>query len=339
MRCGHLFNRSFDPKSISYSPGYENALDHSPRFRDYATELANGVIERCGLYDKDIVEIACGQGSFIRLLCELGGNRGLGIDPSYRGDLLALDGRLQFVSGFYDDSFKGCPLDLLCCRHALEHLDTPLTFLRHIRRTLSDNEQAHVFFEVPNSLYTLGELGIWDIIYEHVSYFCASSLRRVFELAGFDVLDVVETFDGQFLTILARPDPKSLQENDHPALCASMDGHLARFKSRYEAKVNTWSERLGSLSRSGKHVVVWGGGSKGVTFLNVLPTEDSIEYVVDLNPLKHGHFVPGSGQQFIPPDALRNYRPDVVVVMNPIYANEIQRALDEMRLQSEVMLA
>jgi hypothetical protein len=41
------------------------------------------LIERYDLYGKDIIEIGCGQGEFLTLLCELGGNRGVGFDPAY----------------------------------------------------------------------------------------------------------------------------------------------------------------------------------------------------------------------------------------------------------------
>jgi hypothetical protein len=46
--------------------------------------------------------------------------------------------------------------------------------------------------------------------------------------------------------------------------------------------------------------------------------------VVDINPRKHGMYVPGSGQQIVPPEFLKEYRPDAVIVMNSIYRNEIR---------------
>jgi hypothetical protein len=38
---------------------------------------------------------------------------------------------------------------------------------------------------------------------------------------------------------------------------------------------------------------------------------------------KWGRFIAGSGQEIIEPSALRELRPDVIVLMNPIYREEI----------------
>jgi hypothetical protein len=58
---------------------------------------------------------------------------------------------------------------------------------------------------------------------------------------------------------------------------------------------------------------------------------------VDINPYKHGTYMAGTGQEIVGPEFLRAYRPDVVIVMNPIYCNEIQRDLDGMGITAELM--
>jgi hypothetical protein len=78
--------------------------------------------------------------------------------------------------------------------------------------------------------------------------------------------------------------------------------------------------------------VVWGAGSKGITFLNVLKSENVIEFVIDVNPHKHGLYVPGTGQQVVAPDMLTDIQPDVVIVMNPIYLDEINKMIAERQI-------
>jgi len=78
-------------------------------------------------------------------------------------------------------------------------------------------------------------------------------------------------------------------------------------------------KELEQIKGKGQRAVVWGAGSKGVTFLNVLNIQDQIEYVVDINLRKQGMYIAGTGQQIVPPEFLRNYQPDVVIVMNLIY--------------------
>jgi hypothetical protein len=62
-------------------------------------------------------------------------------------------------------------------------------------------------------------------------------------------------------------------------------------------------------------------------FLNMVPTRDSIRYVVDINPRKQGMYVAGSGQQIVPPAFLQHYQPDLIIMMNPIYTEEIRQQL------------
>ena len=76
--------------------------------------------------------------------------------------------------------------------------------------------------------------------------------------------------------------------------------------------------------------MVWGAGSKGVTFLNLIDPIGQIEYIIDINPRNQGKYVPGTGQNILSPEFLREYQPDVVLVMNEIYKDEIQQILDSL---------
>ena len=68
--------------------------------------------------------------------------------------------------------------------------------------------------------------------------------------------------------------------------------------------------------------MVWGAGSKGVTFLSTLNVPGAVEYVVDINPNMSSHYLAKTGLEIVPPSILTDYRPDVVIVMNPIYQSE-----------------
>ncbi len=66
-------------------------------------------------------------------------------------------------------------------------------------------------------------------------------------------------------------------------------------------------------------------------------TGNAVEYVVDINPYRHGKFIPSIGKEIKPPEFLRGYRPDLVIVMNPIYRDEIQEMLDVLNVTAEVI--
>jgi len=75
-----------------------------------------------------------------------------------------------------------------------------------------------------------------------------------------------------------------------------------------------------------------------VGFLTTLNIDDTqVPLVVDINPNKHNTYLPGTAQKIVAPQTLMDYRPDVVVVMNPIYVNEISADLAKLGLSPEVV--
>lgn len=64
---------------------------------------------------------------------------------------------------------------------------------------------------------------------------------------------------------------------------------------------------------------------------------DEADYLVDINPHKHGTYLAGSGQLVVGPQFLIEYQPDIILVMNPIYTDEISVILQELGLQAELL--
>ncbi len=186
--CGHIFNLAFKPELMKYTQAYENSLHFSPRFQSYVGSLAARLIDRYDLRGKDIIEIGCGKGDFLRLLCALGANRGVGFDPSYapeqNGGGTTAE-RITFIQDFYSKRHADYKADLICCRQVLEHIQFPGDFLNGVRHSIGNRPTTVVFFEVPNVLFTLRDLGIWELIYEHCSYFSRSSLSYLFTSSVF----------------------------------------------------------------------------------------------------------------------------------------------------------
>jgi hypothetical protein len=240
---------------------------------------------------------------------------------------------VQFVRDYYDPNQHGCDADLVICRHVLEHIADPRKLLRAIRQAIGDRPDTMVFLEVPNVLYTLRDMGIWDIIYEHCGYFSASSLVRVFAESGFTPRRAYEVYGGQFVCIEATAGGRGEAFDIAP-----LGDAVSAFKQHYEQKVAHWNERLGALLDAGRHVAVWGAGSKGVTLLNTLKRGPQVQYVIDVNPRKVGKYIPGCGQRIDAPSALPRHLPLTVLVMNPLYESEIRAQLAELGITADVEL-
>lgn len=339
--CGFISNVAFDPTVHEYSVGYEATQSYSPTFNAFHTALAQQLIDKYDLRHKQIIEIGCGQGEFLILLAEMGNNRGVGFDPAYDpARPREFDPtQVEFIQDFYSEAYTHIQGDLVCCKMTLEHIPNTAAFMRTVRRSIGDRLDTIVFFQAPNAGYVLRDVAFWDIYYEHCSYFTGGSLAYLFEQSGFEVLEVATQYGEQYLTIEARPvrdTPPTVSEHVRRAVAESQ-ADVDAFCLRYPDVLRSWEEKLQQMQQAGQRVVIWGSGSKGVAFLTTLAGADVVRYAVDVNPYRHGTFMAGAGQEIVGPAFLRDYQPDVVIVMNPIYCDEIQRTLDEMGLSPQLL--
>jgi hypothetical protein len=173
------------------------------------------------------------------------------------------------------------------------------------------------------------------VIYPHVGYYTAPALRHVVERAGFTPLDVASSFGGQYLWVDARgSDAPAAGPAAEPAAdeVEATLGLATGFAEMHRKTVAGWAEQLAEAAEQGRRVALWGAGTKGATFLNVVPGATGIVAVVDVNPRKRGRFVPGTGHRVCAPEYLVTDRPDVVLVMNNLYEDEIRRTLADLGL-------
>jgi SAM-dependent methyltransferase len=323
---------------MEYTQQYENSLHFSTYFQQYASDLADLLVKRYELQGKTILEIGCGKGDFLRLLCSRGKNRGIGFDPSYVPAIADVDSDVAFVPEFYSDKHVDREADFICCRHVLEHVANPAGFVANVRKGAGQPGRgaATVFFEVPNALYMLRGGGVWDAIYEHCSYFSPSSLACLFERQGLTVRRVEKKFGGQFLTIEASPGAPA---NTGPRLTSGLMTAAEAFSAAFHDKVESWRQRLAEWHQAGRRVVVWGAGSKAMTFMNALRRTQPISYVIDINARKAGMFAAGVGLPVAPPEVLKSEPADVIIVMNPNYESEIRARVRSLGVSAEIALA
>ena len=337
--CGFITNTEFDSKWSAYAPNYEDQQSFSPTFNRFSKELAEQLIERYDLHNKSIVEIGCSKGDFLHLLCELGNNRGVGIAPSAvpgRVKSSAAD-RVTLIQDYYSEKYSDQVGDFICCRHTLEHIQPTEEFVSTVRRSIGDRDVA-VVFEIPDTVRVLEEAAFEDIYYEHCSYFTPGSLARLFRKCGFEIVDLYRAYGDQYLLVDAKP--VAMPSDDVHALedsAAEIAQSVQRFIEKINPKLEGWRSRLDEAQKKGQKTVVWGSGSKCVAFLTTLDTIDKIQYVVDINPHRHGKFIPGVGKEIMSPEFLKEYQPDLVIVMNEIYCDEIGAMLKDMGVETELM--
>jgi SAM-dependent methyltransferase len=338
--CAHVYNAAFQSEEMKYDDVYENSLFFSEKYRSYAASLAERLVERFDLRGKKIIEIGCGAGDFLKLLCDKGENEGIGFDPSTAaGSSIAGHPRITLVRDYYSSKYRHLEADFISCRHVLEHLESPSVFLNEIVKAMPPGKRTALFFEVPDVMFILKGHSSWDLIYEHPSSFSMSSLRRLFSMAGCRVEDLWRSFHNQFLCVCVSAGmcDDSFEENESDRDKKDVAHYAGLFSKVLQDQVGFWTRRLHLWRQRNDRVVLWGAGSKGITFLNILQASASIDYVVDVNSRKQGKFVPGTGQTIVSPDFLKQYLPDAVILMNRAYETEILDDLRGMGLSPEVL--
>ena len=338
-QCGFIQNNLFDPLAQDYADLHEDTQAFSPRFRRFIDELCDGQIRKYALTGKKVLEIGCGQGEFLTALCERGECTGIGIDPAYRAERngSASVQRTKFIADYYGERYGHLEADYICCRHTLEHIQNVGDFIRVLRRNIDGRQLVTVMFELPDMTRVLAERAFWDIYYEHCSYFTLGSLARLFRRSAFEVTGLWRAYDDQYLVIEARPaaGPTEASEREGDDLELTRQ-QVAQFERGVATQLASLRADVDGWHRAAKKVVVWGSGSKAISYLNTLGLGQEIAFAVDINPHKHGRFMAGTGHQIVSPDELIEIKPDVVVAMNAIYVEEIRSDLHRRGLTPEI---
>lgn len=349
-RCGSLRNAAFDADLLPYDDRYENSLHGSGTFGTFATDLAADLAAWRPLAGATVVEVGSGQGDFLRVLAEHGPEHAYGLDPSLVSPVEITDASapITLLPGTLDELVDLPKADLLLSRHVLEHVTDPRAMLAEMHDRLAQPGTA-IYVEVPDATYMVQTPALWDLIHEHVGYFTATGLRSLLQRAGWTVDEVGRSFGDQYLwaraTYAARPSDAGADADIEPAPSASDDTIAAarRFGQVHNDSTRRWTEYLDQARQEGKRVAVWGAGSKGVAFLNAIAATDTgsgalaaIDAVIDVNERKRHRHVPGVGTVVQTPGDVAD-RIDTVLVMNPIYLDEIRATGETLGFDAEYL--
>lgn len=324
--CAYLANRAFDEGLIHYDTRYEDSQAFSATFMSYAGQLSRDWVADCDLTDRTVVEIGAGRGDFSELLAQAGAGRVIAMDPTI--DLARFgrrDRRVEPLVGAFRAADDLPPCDAVVMRHVLEHISDPVALLTQLRIALAQRPDVPLLVEVPDATRILTEGAFWDVYYEHCAYVTPRTVRELFESCGFHVRALNSVYEGQYLLVTATATGATRAATlGDPELAAEREP-AKHFSDAVRRELDGWRRRIQELP-DGHEVVIWGSGSKGTAFLIAMgELADRIGRVVDVNPHLHGRFVAGTGHSIVAPDELADRPCDLVVVMNPVYLEEISQ--------------
>lgn len=347
--CGFANNTKYDPSLLNYDENYDNSVP-STVFTNYYQEIATFLYQNYDLDGRLVIDVGCGKGTFLKVLTELYPQvKGLGIDPSYEenqftttaSDLTNLPSNLRFIQDVFNQEYVTEQPALVICRHVLEHIPQPTSFLKSIHSALSKFPQTPFFLEVPDLSWILDNQAFWDFCYEHCNYFTTDSLINILETSGFNVQETHRAFGDQYIwargiTNATNNDGYKDQEN------LDQENNLNKFIDQVKAYVDqennlisTMGDRLRKLKAQNINIAVWGMATKGVIFVNLVdPLAQVINWCIDINQKKQNCFIPHTGHQISPPQILHQAQGKnlVIIVMNPNYIDEIKSMCHDLLL-------
>jgi SAM-dependent methyltransferase len=338
--CAYVRNIAFDPATLVYDPTMDTNLHHSPAFQSFSAELVKLLAERYPLRGATVLDIGCGQGEFLRELCHVAGCRGVGYDAMYAGPVGPDPSGAVFHRGHAPLDGTTPSFDFVTSRHWFEHLDDPHGFLVDLRK-LAGDRPVHGYLEVPDACYDLATAG-WEVIYPHVSYFDAYSLRRIVERAGWRVTATGPLFSGMFRFVEISVNTAGFSPGHALPGPADRDRQLdsiAGFAGRQAAERERWRTTIARLLAEGDRPVLWGAGSRGVQFLHLADPGGRLAAVVDVNPRKWGRYLPVTGHQVQPPESLATLGTRTVIITNPAYREEIAATLRQLGVEAKLLVA
>ena len=316
----------------SYSSSW---LEHS---RDYSQQM----IELLGLGNRSqVVELASNDGYLLQYFHERG-IPVLGVEPAANVAQVAREKGIPTVVKFFGREtarslaaeFRA---DLLVGNNVLAHVPDLDDFVGGMKILLAPS--GTITMEFPHLMRLLEE-DQWDTIYhEHFSYFSFLTASRVFASHGLRLFDVEElpTHGGSLRVYGAHEDDADkpdttralkLREREREAGYERLETYI-EYGARVEADKRRILQFLIGLKEQDLRMVGYGAPAKGNTLLNYCGVRrDFLDYTVDLNPYKQGRFLPGSHIPIRSPRAIREDRPDVVVILPWNLKDEIATQLD-----------
>ena len=276
-----------------------------------------------------VVEVASNDGYLLKHFVEAGVPV-LGIEPAANVAEVARQIGVPTEARFFgretaaDLISRGLAADLVIGNNVLAHVPDMNDFVGGLSAVLKPDGVVSV--ELPHLLQLMRNVQFDTIYHEHFYYLSLLAVEKVFAAHGLKVFDVEELpTHGGSLRVLACKETSAAHamgpgvakvRNDEVAAGFEQVETYEGFQGRIAPIKEGLAAFLERARQEGRKVAAYGAAAKGNTLLNFCQISTNlIEYVVDRNPHKQGHFLPGSKLPIYGPEKLAETQPDYVLIL------------------------
>lgn len=328
-----------------FTSDYAYFSSTSSYWLEHAACYAENIIKRLNLNENSyVIEVASNDGYLLKNFLDAD-IPCLGIEPTSNTAQAAERLGIPVLREFFSEEIgkkladNSQMADLIIGNNVYGHVPDINDFTAGLKAALKPG--GTITLEFPH-LMKLIENTLFDTVYhEHFSYLSLHSVQSIFTKCGLRIFDVEELpTHGGSLRVYgchindSRPMSKSinmiLDEEKRHGLC-NLSTYL-HFQQRSDQIKDDLLTFLIQEKRAGKKVAAYGAAAKGNTILNYAGVKpDLLPYVCDAAPSKQGKYLPGSHIPILHPDVLKEYKPDIVLIIPWNIVDEVVCQLDYIR--------
>ncbi|MDC9808811.1 class I SAM-dependent methyltransferase [Rhizobium binxianense] len=339
-RCWLVQADAFVPPEDIFSH-YAYFSSYSDSWVEHARQFTIMARERFGLGPtSQVIEVASNDGYLLKHFVEAGVPV-LGIEPAEnvaevaRGIGVPTEARFFGKATAADLVSRGHAADVVIGNNVLAHVPDINDFVGGLSAVLKPDGIVSV--EFPHLLRLMENIQFDTVYHEHFYYLSLLAVEKAFAAHGLTVFDVEElpTHGGSLRVLACRttsathpngPSVAKVRADEASAGFDKIETYEA-FQSRVAPIKDGLLAFLKEAKRNGKTVAAYGAAAKGNTLLNFCGVgTDLIDYVVDRNPHKQGHYLPGSKLPIYAPEKMDETKPDYVLILPWNIKNEVVAA-------------